>query len=145
MPDVIFPTGLPRWSGLDNTNYRWMLLLDTYVPSCITDINPNDISADELTDGSYARVTLSGATETISTSPCQVSYDATDPTFSALDGAEDVGWLVLFELVTNDADSILMAAYKLEHTTDASDFTPELSSNGLVIFRNANCAEGTIS
>ena len=139
MANEMFIRGSLDWPDLDNTNFRWMLLDDNAAPDCTTDEFVADVSADELTDPSYGRVTLTGSAITYDVAECSVFFDASNPTFAALAGGENVKWLVLFRQVTNDADSRLMMAYEMAYTTDGSDFTPKINSRGLAVLQFTPC------
>ena len=131
--NLIFPQGIPVWPSLDNTNFRWMLLLSTFVPDPDVQVFVADVVADEATDASYARQTLSGAAQAFGVVG-DVDYDADDVVFGALVGGEAVAWCVLFEFVTNDADSILMAAYRIAKVTDGSATTVVFDPSGICSF-----------
>lgn len=142
---LLYPTGIPLWSTLDNTNHRWMLLDPDYEPN-IAHVFVDDVSANELTDGSYGRETLTGSSEVVDLVEGWVTYDADDPTWTALAGGEDIGYVAMFNLVTNDADSVMMYVTRLSFTTDGSNFTPIVSSNGIARFRSlAYCDGGQVT
>jgi hypothetical protein len=132
MAVLIYPQGIPSWPGLNDVDYRWMLLVSSYVPDPSIDQFVADIAAHEATDSSYARVTLTGATQTVTST--SVDYDADDPAFGNLVGGETLAWAVLFEQVTSDADSPLMAAYRIAKVTDGSPVTVVLDPAGLCSF-----------
>lgn len=140
--NIIYPAGIPHWTSLDDTDFRWMLLTPSYVPDR-GHSSVDDLSASELTDGSYGRETLTGSLETIDSSG--TSYDADNPTWTALAGGEDVGYVAMFHFITNDTLSVPMYLAKVKHETDGSNYTPLVSSLGLVVFDSTiNCGTGMV-
>lgn len=133
MADYAFIRGFPEWADFTTNTIKAMLLLDTYTPDTTVDEFVADIVADEATNGSYARQTLAGKSETIDVANEIVWYDATDPDFGALVGGESLAWMVVYRFVTNDADSILMAAYRIAKVTDGSNVTVSIDPSGLVV------------
>lgn len=142
MNTVVFTEGLVEWAQfltLTGT-FEWLLLLASAAePDCGTDQFVADLSADEPTDGSYARVAISGMAVATDSSTCTLAMTCDDPTFTAFAGGEQVGWLVLFLQVTNDADSPLMVAFRIDWTADGSDFVPTVNPDGLVLLKQGGC------
>ena len=66
-----------------------------------------DVSADEVSDASYARQTLAGKGVTEDDTGDQATLDADPIDFGALDVVTPEG-IILFKFVTNDADSPLI-------------------------------------
>ena len=118
------------WSW-DNTNYRWMLLTSPFEPDGATQEFVDDISANEFSDGSYSRVTATGTGGPTGTT--SLTWTADDVAFGALVGAETANYLVLFLQVTNDADSPLLAAYRIDRTSDGTAFTVAWNGAGTVL------------
>jgi hypothetical protein len=84
------------------------LLVD---PTYVFDPDSNfvaDVAADEVVDGSYARVTLSNKGVTEDDTNDLASLDADPADFGALTGVTPSG-IVVFKFVTNDADSPLIS------------------------------------
>lgn len=138
MNTVVFTSGLQYWGQFFDLSgtFRWLLLLSSAAdPDCSTDEFVADVAADEPTDGSYARVNIAGMSVTSSLVDCTLTLDCTDPTFTAFAGGETVAWLVLYLFVTNDADSPLMAAFRIEWTATGANFTPQVNPSGLVLVR----------
>ena len=126
---TLYLRGLGQWPALDDVDFRWILLDDTYVPDASTDEFVADLTG-ELTDPSYGRVTLSGSSIAVAATVLGdvVIYTSAAPVFPALAGAVDAAWLVLAREVTNDADSPLLAAWAIAWTPTGSDFTPVVNA-----------------
>lgn len=131
MTSTLYVLGLEQWPDLNDTDYRWLLLDDTYTPTQ-ADQYVADLTG-ELTDGSYARQTLTGAAITFGTNALGdcVRYDADTPTWAALAGATDVAWVVLAREVTTDADSPLLAVWAVAWNPTGADFAPVVPVSGL--------------
>jgi len=95
-----------------------------------------DISADEITDASYAQATLAGksvtSTGTGTGTACKGKWDATDVTFSSLTGT-DPNYAILFDdtLTATIADS-LIAAFELTTATNGGDYKLQWNANGIL-------------
>ncbi|GIV82359.1 MAG: hypothetical protein KatS3mg051_1713 [Anaerolineae bacterium] len=91
---------------------RAMLMKSTHVPGH-DDSFVSDISADEATGGTYARVTLSGVTVAQDDANDRVTLDFNDPTFSSPASAQDIiGMEVYMQVGADDstpADDALVA------------------------------------
>lgn len=126
---TLYLPGLGQWPALDDTDFRWIALDDTYSPDPVNDTYVADLIG-ELTDPSYARVTLTGSSIAIASTVLGwvVSYTSDPPVFAALGGATDIAWLVLAREVTNDADSPLLAAWAVAWAPDGSDFSPVVNA-----------------
>lgn len=126
MSGVLFPNGVDKvardWTG---DTFEWALLAATWTPNptfeeWVADVAPGN----ELTDASYSRQAVTGAVVniTLPTLPDGtgggLAYDCDDPAFGVLSGAEVAAWLVLYRLVTNDANSELVAAFPCAYTAD---------------------------
>lgn len=132
-----FPAGLDLlmqdWTA---QTYRFMLLDSTAAPDPSADTYVADVSADELADGSYARQAAAGKARAavLPASALDVGYvrfDCTNPSWVTLAGGEQVGWVVLFRLVTTDADSPLVLAWRVAWTTDGTTWTPQVAATGV--------------
>lgn len=133
MISSLYLNGLAEWSDLNDVDFRWLLLDDTYTVDAVNDVVIADLTG-ELTDPSYGRVTLTGADVQVVNGDLGpvVRYDADDPTFTALAGATDAAWLILARWATNDADSPLLGAWAIAYNPTGADFTPLISvENGL--------------
>jgi hypothetical protein len=88
---------------------RVMLMTSAYTPDLDADIFVADIVADELSVGGYARVTLANKFSTKDNGNNRTDYGADNPVWAALAAGETIGWAIVFKLVTNDADSPVIA------------------------------------
>ena len=121
-------TRLGEWE--DASTFQWIILDNTYVPNTVSDRYVADVTAAELTDGSYARVTMTGGA--ISTDDSSVVFDADDPTFSSLAGTTDPAWLVCAYDTGVDASDELICALRVSHDPDGNDWTPSISASGVL-------------
>jgi hypothetical protein len=131
--DTLYPYGIPQWRTIPTATYEWMLLLSTYSPDPTADRFVADIAADEATDASYSRIALTSGAQVIEQPDGRTRYTADDPVFGNLVGAEALAYAVLYRLVTTDADSILLAAYRIAKTTDGTPVTVVLDPLGLTV------------
>lgn len=137
MASTLYPTGLASaftdWDA--GGTFGWALALTSYTPDLVTDVWLADIAAYEPTDGSYSRQVLTGDVVTIEVPVVSgftgfVVFDADDPEWTAIAGGESIGWLVLYEDVTDDSDSPLIAAIQASWYTTGTDFAPALGAGG---------------
>lgn len=144
MPNVIVFGGGIEYLGelLDlSGDFRWLLLLDGTTLDCDSAEFVDDVSANEPSDASYGRVAQSGLA--VSTVGCITSIDCDDPAFVGFDGAEQVGWLVLYRHNASDALAALMMAFAVDWVADGSDYTPTINANGLLQIRQGGCLIST--
>ncbi len=134
---VQFPIGLDLLMQAWTTDpFEWALLDPTWVPDESTEVYIGDVTAYELTDGSYARDVATTKTR-VPTAPASPGGEGTivfgcdNPEWVAIAGAEAVGWAVLFGQVTNDADSPLVLAQPISYTTSGATLTLTLSVYGV--------------
>ena len=119
-----FPTGMDQLMlGWTTGLFRWALATSFYVPNQNVDVYMSSVAPFELLDGSYARVTASGKTRNpvIVSTPGYVVFDCDDPSFGIISGGELAQWLILFNQVTNDADSTIVAALPVYYLANGSD------------------------
>lgn len=115
--------------------YGWALALNSYTPNLVTDDYVADIVAYEPTDGSYSRQVASGEIVIVDV-PLAVGFtgfvrfQSDEPVWTAITGGESIGWLILYEFVTNDADSPLVAAIQASWYTTGTNFSPSLGATG---------------
>jgi hypothetical protein len=115
----------------DSTNYRWMLLKSPFAPDGSTQEFVDDISTNEFSDASYSRITVGGTAGPTGTT--SLTWTANDAAFGSLAGSETANYMVLFKQVTNDTDSPLLAAYRINKTSDGSPFTVAWNGAGTVL------------
>lgn len=136
-----FPHGDGYWCDLANTtlvaNYTFQPVLSTWTPDITTERYIDDISAYFPTDGSWTRVTVTGAVVTVNTASVYTTVTADDPAFGITSGAETIGWVVLFADTGVDTTAEIMAAYEAFHTADGvTSWTPSVHPIGLMRFEN---------
>lgn len=100
------------------------------------DVLWSDISADEITDASYAAATLAGksvtASGTGSGTAVKGKWDASDVTFSSLTGT-DPNYAILYDdSVTGTAADPLIAAFELTKSTNGGDYKLQWNANGIL-------------
>jgi len=125
---LVYMAHIDELWGWDNTNFRWMLLKSPFLPDRATQEFVDDISTNEFTDGSYSRVTTTGTGGPTGTD--SLSWTASDVAFGSVAGTETANYLVLFLQVTNDADSPLLVAYRIDRTADSTAFTIKWGNSG---------------
>jgi hypothetical protein len=80
---------------------------DDYVQSILT------AGADEMAGGGYARQNVTGRTVALDDAGDRGLWDGNSISFGTVTGTDPYDFLVLYNFVTNDADSWLIAAYDL--------------------------------
>lgn len=88
---------------------RVLLVDDTHVPDQDADIFVADVSADEVAVAGYARITLANKTSVKDNGNNRTDYGADNPVWAALAAGVTIAYAYVFKLVTNDADSPLIA------------------------------------
>jgi len=88
---------------------RVMLLKSSFTPDQDADIFVSDVVADEIGVAGYARITLANKFSTKDNANNRTDYGADNPVWAALAAGETIGWAIVFKLVTNDADSPVIA------------------------------------
>lgn len=141
-PRIQFPTGI-REVGLnwETETFRFMLMADTFIPdpSTMVFVDDADPGTNEIVATGYARQDATGQSiqVTLPASPTSkglVGYLADNPEFGILDGGAVAVYLVLYEFVTDDTDSILVAAYPGRYEANGADAaTYVLSVEGAVV------------
>ncbi len=115
--------------------YRWMLLLSTATIVFDTDDFVDDISADEITVGGYARQSVASPAVNEDTGNDEQEFDAADPTFSSLVTGETVGFDVIYKQVggsdATPADDDLLVVHDLTNTpTNGGDIVLNVDAEG---------------
>lgn len=76
--------------------------------------------------------TLGSKTRTEDTTNDRIVYDAADPTWTAVAGGSTIGWCIVYQFVTNDADSVPIAVLDLSDTaTNGGDITVTFNADGI--------------
>lgn len=118
---VIHTAGRDR--VIATADIRAMLLNDDSFTPAVDDDHPNDLTAHELAGSGYGRETLAGVTRTVNTTLDRIEYGWDAPDFGTIVAGETALWLSLFEWVTSNSDSLLIATIKLGNGV-ATDGTP---------------------
>lgn len=130
MADLIYDYGLDEWRTWTTGTFEWMGLQDTYTPSR-THHYVSDVNTHEIGVSGYARDTVTTPARTVNTTLHRITYDCDDPNFGSPVAGETVGYVVLYQLVTNDSDSILLALYDIgDFATDGGLFSPVIGAEG---------------
>ena len=132
MADIAYNAGLDVMSGFVAGTFRFLLLKNG------VGADPDLVYVDDLTPGTneitvsgYSRQTAGTKSRTVDNTLNRITYDCDDPAFGTLVAGETVTGMVLYEFVTNDADSILVAYYDLtDAATAGTAFTVVLASTG---------------
>lgn len=109
------------------------LLLDsTHTPSQDTHQYADDVSADEVTGGVYARVTVTGMSATYDTATNTLKLDCDDIVFEDYD--VDADYAVIFVDTGADSVSPLICYIDFGGTVEGTgvDFTIEINAGGLL-------------
>jgi hypothetical protein len=95
----------------------------------------NDVTANEISGGSYARLTLSSTavnTTTIDSTNRRVAIDAADLTF-ATPSSGTLAFVIIYKFITDDASSPLICQVDNANVTmDGNNVTVQFSANGIV-------------
>jgi len=103
----------------------------------VGDVLDGGTTAQEPTDGSYARQTLSGLSATQDDTADQAVFDADDVTISSLTTANDIQGVVVYKEATDDSDSPILFVIDdtddsdLPAETNGTDFVVEWSADGV--------------
>lgn len=145
-----FPTGVDQlcesWTV---DTFRFMMLTSSWAPDPTIETYVSDIVANEYAATGYSRVTAGTKTRSVTlptsiNGPGYVTFDCADPAFGVLSGGTVAAWLVLYQFVTGDADSPLVAGWPIDYTADAvTAATIPLSGNGA--YRLATVCAGFLS
>lgn len=136
-----YPTGaaalVRNWET--GGTYGAMLLTVGYVPDPTAEVNVEDVTAFEFTNGSYSRATCDNPARDIDLVYQRIDYTCDDIDFGTISGGETAAWLVIYEDVTDDSDSPLVASFLVDYTADG--ITPAVFvAPGDVAFRiNTSC------
>jgi hypothetical protein len=131
----IIGDGSIDWDAGGQT-FRVLLTTAAYTPDIDAHVFVSSIT-NELSGGAYVRKDIVNRAVTVDNANDRADYKGDNVTWTALN-AGTAAWCVLFKLVTNDADSLLIAALDIPDTlTNGTDFTlrwDSQASNG-ALFR----------
>lgn len=122
---MIYTRSRDRLAAIATANLKWLLLQDDgYVVDTDHDFVANLTPASNEVDVSgYTRLTLTTGARTVNDTLNRVEYTADNPNWGTLSAGNQVTGLVLFEQVTNDADSPLIGYWPLT-AVGSSDIVP---------------------
>lgn len=108
------------WASVGQT-FRVLLASSSYVPDIDAHVFVSSVT-NELSGGGYSRKDIVNRSIVIDTTTDRADYKGDNVTWTSLSvGA--VAWVILFKLVTNDSDSLLIAAFDITGTnTNGLDF-----------------------
>jgi hypothetical protein len=136
MAMYVYTAGIPFWTEWDTLDIEILLMKSGYTPDVDHATVAAVASGNELDDtDTYERKTLVCSAPVIETANDWYKYDAADITWAALDtpGDEIVTGCLIYNLVTNDSDSIPMVYFNFTGVNpDGADFTIAFSSNGVL-------------
>ena len=91
----------------------------------------DDIVANELSGGSYARQALASKTSTDNGTDKWI-FDAADPVFSSVASGQTAAAAIVFKFITNDAASPLLAFIDgVDVVANGGDITVQFASTGI--------------
>lgn len=131
MADTLYTRGLPLWGGLDDSNFWFMLVDSTYTPDPDDNFVSAAVSA-ELADVSYDRIALTGSSISYNDTLDRAIFSCNDVVWPSLAGAETVDHVILFKLISDDSDSVLMAAWDVAGTSNGQDMIFVVPAEGLM-------------
>lgn len=133
MADVVFTNGLDELRGWESDTFK-ALLASVYDPDPDSHFVADMVSY-EIADGGYSRQTLTTMDRVVNTTGDRIEYYCDDVDFGA---AATASHLVVYREVTNDADSILVAAFELTLQQVATLPNVAISNYGLLWVRQAS-------
>jgi len=112
MATTVFNNGLDQLQDWTTDTFGFLLVDNVYV------VDPDDVyvaaaAADELSGVGYARYAVATPTRTVDNALDRITYDCEDPDFGTIAIGETADAMILYRLVTNDADSPMIAYYPL--------------------------------
>lgn len=122
MSRVAFPTGQEIAQRLWLTDtFEWGLWQPDTAPDPSSQIFVDDLDGTEV--AAAGRIAVTPGATTITQPPTITAdgfiiYNAADPDFGTPGGNEVAAWLVLYRLVTTDADSEIVAVFAVGHLCD---------------------------
>jgi hypothetical protein len=127
-------TAVYNWPTAAGQTYRVLLATTSYVPDQDNHIFVSSVT-NELSGGGYVRKDITNRTASKDNANNRTDWLADCPTWTAITGTWR--WAVVYKLVTNDADSLLIRAIDLTAVTSSGgDYLLRWdgqTSNGAVI------------
>lgn len=139
MTNIIFNNGLGSIAERVNQSgtLKMLLLKGKAADAVLKDLSTvadlvGEASTTEADFTSYARQSLAGMTVTVDDTNDQIIVDCNDVVFLNAGGTTDntIVACVIYEEITNDADSILLTKHDVSFTTNGNTVTLPTGSNG---------------
>lgn len=96
-----------NWTAGADSAYKVLLVTGSYTPNADHDF-VDDVDANEITGGSYARQDVATRTKAIVDGSDAATHSADNPTFTALAGPAAPRYAIVYRVVTTDADHQLV-------------------------------------
>jgi hypothetical protein len=129
----IIGDGTIDWDAAGQT-FRLLLTTAAYTPDIDAHVFVSSVT-NEHSGGAYVRKDVLNRSVVLDLTNDRADYKADNVTWTAINSGL-AAWAILFKLVTNDADSLLIAAIDIPDTTfNGTDFTirwDSQASNGAV-------------
>lgn len=119
--------------NISTASVRALLVTSAYTYSDAHEF-VDDVSANEVSGGSYARQTLGSVAQSTNTTTDRVIIDAADPTFSAVpdQGGSDIGGVIYYVFGSDDTDSYLISFQDAtDVTANGSDISVTIPALGI--------------
>lgn len=135
----LYNIGLDALAAWETATYHWLLCTDGTFNADLNTVadllgGATPMIAEATVSG-YARVAASTKVRVVDDTNNRISYTAADPDFGTLAAGEDITGVVLYRLVTNDADSIPIGYATLTPTpSDALDPFTVVIVGGVVAY-----------
>lgn len=122
---MIYTRSRDRLSAIATADFRWLLVKGTgYVADpdhdFVADLTP---ASNEVNVSGYSRLALTNGTRTVNDTQNRIDYRTDNPNWGTLAAGNQVTGLILYEHVTNDADSPLVGYWPLT-AVGSSDIVP---------------------
>lgn len=135
-----FPTGVAALAcDWETEPFKAMLLTSSWAPDPTFEVWVDDIVAYEFTDGSYSRATCANTARTIDVAGQRIDYTCDDVAFGVISGGEIAAWMVIYEEVTNDADSPIVAAFVVDYEADGITAATFVAPGDVAFRINTSC------
>jgi hypothetical protein len=134
MADIIYNGGLDRLRDFTTGTFKFLLLKGSgYTVDKDHDFVANlTPGTNEVSAGGYARQTAASKTRTVDDTNDRIFYSCANLAFGSIAVGQTVTGMVLYQEVTGDADSVLIAYYDLVDTpTTGSLFAVTIGAAGV--------------
>lgn len=134
MADLIYNGGLDRLRDFTTGTFKFLLLKGSgYTPDkdhdFVAGLTP---ASNEVAGAGYSRQTAASKTRTVDDTNNRITYDCADLAFGSIASGETVTGMILYQEVTNDSDSVLIAYYDLTDTaTTGAAFSVAIGAAGV--------------